>query len=202
MKSIASFTKAFRDDERGSMAIELLLVVPILLWVFLSTFVYFDVFRVETNSVRATITLAEMFSREDSVNNTFINSALSVLQTLTFEENDPDFRVTVYTYNQADDEFRVVWSRRRGAGITQNLTNADLADLRAEGRLPPMDNFDQNIFIETRTEYDAPFNIGLGPFTVTNLEDLTFTSDMIIRPRGVRLCFITNAGNSICGPGS
>ncbi|PXW69153.1 hypothetical protein C7964_103668 [Loktanella sp. PT4BL] len=201
MKRIASSFRAFRDDEQGSMAIELLLVVPILVWVFLSTFVYFDVFRVETNAVRATITLAEMFSREDSVNNTFMNSARSVLQTLTFEENDPDFRVTVYTYNEADDEFRVVWSRRRGAGIAQNLTNADLADLRAEGRLPPMDNFDQNIYIETRTEYDAPFNIGLGPFTVTNLEDLTFTNDMIIRPRGVRLCFERNSNPPLCGPG-
>lgn len=201
MNRIASSFRAFRDDEQGSMAIELLLVVPILLWVFLSTFVYFDVFRVETNSVRATITLAEMFSREDSVNNTFMNSARSVLQTLTFEENNPDFRVTVYTYNQSEDEFQVVWSDRRGDDIAQNLTNADLADLRAEGRLPPMDNFDQNIYIETRTEYDAPFNIGLGPFTVTNLEDLTFTSDMIIRPRGVRLCFEQNNGNTICGPG-
>ncbi|WP_342068520.1 TadE/TadG family type IV pilus assembly protein [Yoonia algicola] len=202
MKRLASFFQTFRDDEQGSMAIELLLVVPILLWVFLSTFVYFDVFRVETNAVRATITLAEMFSREDTVNSTYLNSAESVLQTLTFEENDPDFRVTVYTFNESDDEFRVVWSRRRGDGIAQNLTNADLADLRAAGRIPDMDNFDQNIYIETRTDYNAPFNIGLGPFTVTNLEDLTFTNDMIIRPRGVRLCFERNNGTSICGPGS
>ncbi|KQB97267.1 hypothetical protein AL073_09530 [Loktanella sp. 1ANDIMAR09] len=198
MKSISSLLRAFRDDERGSMAIELLLVVPILLWVFLSTFVYFDVFRVETNSVRATITLAEMFSREDTVNSTFLNSAQSVLQTLTFEESNPDYRVTVYTYNQSEDEFQVVWSRRRGDGFAENLRTADLDVLRAEGRLPPMDNFDQNIYIETRTEYDAPFNIGLGPFTVTNLEDLTFTSDMIIRPRGIRLCFERNNGNTIC----
>jgi hypothetical protein len=202
MKRTASFLKAFRDDEQGSMAIELLLVVPILLWVFLSTFVYFDVYRVETNAVRATITLAEMFSREDSVNNTYLDSAESVLQTLTFEEVGPDFRVTVYTYNATDDEFRVVWSDTRGADITEALLDADLADLRAEGRLPPMDNFDQNIYIETRTEYDAPFNIGLGPFTVTNLEDLTFTNDMIIRPRGVRLCFEEDDGTTVCGPGS
>jgi hypothetical protein len=201
MKRISSLLQAFRDDERGSMAIELLLVVPILLWVFLSTFVYFDVFRVETNAVRATITLAEMFSREDTVNSTYLNSARSVLRTLTFEENNPDFRVTVYTYDEGDDEFQVVWSRTRGDDLTERLTDADLADLRAAGRLPDMDSLDQNIYIETRTEYDAPFNIGLGPFTVTNLEDLTFTSDMIIRPRGVRLCFEQNNGNTICGPG-
>ncbi|MFO8126827.1 TadE/TadG family type IV pilus assembly protein [Yoonia sp.] len=200
MKSFTTFIRAFREDERGSMSIELLLVVPILLWVFLSTFVYFDVFRVQTNAVRATITLAELFSREDVVNSTYLNSAQQVLRTLTFEEANPDYRVTVYRYRESDDTFRRVWSRHRGFG--EALTNADLADLKTAGRLPAMNEFDQNIYIETRTQYDAPFNIGLGPFTVTNLEDLTFTNDVVIRPRGTRLCFERNDGTTICGPGS
>lgn len=201
MTSIVSFLKEFRDDEQGSMAIELLLVTPILVWVFLSTFVYFDVFRVETNSVRATITLAEMFSREDLVDGGFLNGARAALRELTFEEANPDFRVTVYRYRASDDSFRRVWSRNRGMG--SNLTNTDLAALKAAGRLPPMDEFDHNVYIETRTQYDAPFNIGLGPFVVTNLEDLTFTSDMIIRPRSGRLCWDRSSTGQppLCGPG-
>lgn len=199
MKVITSFVRAFRDDERGSMSIELLLVVPILLWVFLSTFVYFDVYRVQTNAVRATITLAELFSREDVVNNTYLNSVQEVLRTLTYEEANPDYRVTVYRYRESDDTFLRVWSESRG--FSAALTDADLADLKAAGRLPAMTEFDQNIYIETRTAYDAPFNIGLGPFTVTNLEDLTFTNDMIVRPRGTRLCFEQNDGTTTCGPG-
>lgn len=200
MNSLINLARRFREDERGSMAIELLLVVPILLWVFLSTFVYFDVYRVETNAVRATIAIAEMFSREGSVNNRFIFNAREVLRELTYEEANPDLRVTVYRYRASDDSFRLVWSRNQGMG--GNLTDADLKELGDAGRLPPMDEFDHAIFIETRTEYDAPFNIGLGPFVVTNLKDLTFTNDMVIRPRGPRLCFETNAGDNICGPGS
>ncbi|EBA12941.1 hypothetical protein RCCS2_03629 [Roseobacter sp. CCS2] len=76
-----------------------------------------------------------------------------------------------------------------------------MADLKSAGRLPPMDEFDHNIYIETRTQYDAPFNIGLGPFVVTDLEDLTFTSEMVIRPRGPKLCFERDNGTKICGPG-
>ncbi len=200
MNRIIHLARRFRDDERGSMAIELLLVVPILLWVFLSTFVYFDVYRVETNSVRATITLAEMFSREGVVDNTFIDNAQEVLRELTFEEDDPDLRVTVYR-QRADGQFRTVWSRNRGMD-GGNLTNAHINAIGQSGRLPPMDEFDHAVFIETRTEYDAPFNIGLGPFVVTNLEDLTFTNDMVIRPRGPRLCFERNDGTTVCGPGS
>ncbi|WP_400086805.1 TadE/TadG family type IV pilus assembly protein [Yoonia sp. R78084] len=199
MNKATHLARQFRDDEQGSMAIELLLVVPILLWVFLSTFVYFDVYRVETNSVRATITLAEMFSREGSVDNNYLNNAREVLRELTFEEANPDLRVTVYR-QRADGEFRTVWSRNRGMD-GGNLTNAQINAIGQSGRLPNMREFDHAIYIETRTEYDAPFNIGLGPFTVTNLEDLTFTNDMVIRPRGPRLCFITNASAELCGPG-
>ena len=198
MKKITLFARQFRDDERGSMAIELLLVVPILVWVLLSTIVYFDVFRVETSSVRATITIAEMFSREDVVNDTFIDASREVLRSLTFEEANPDLRVTVYEYDSDDDDgaFRVVWSEHRG--MEQALTDSDLSELQNEGRLPPLDRFDQNIYIETRTQYDAPFNIGIGPFVVTNLEDVTFEQDMVIRPRGVRLCFELDSVNTIC----
>lgn len=198
MKNLILFTRRFYGDERGSMAIELVLVVPILVWVLLSTFVYFDVFRVETNSVRATITLAEMFSREGVVDDSFIDISREVLRTLTFEEANPDLRVTVYEYDPDDGSgaFRVVWSEHRG--MEQALTDDDLSELQAVGRLPPLDQFDQNIYIETRTQYDAPINIGIGPFVVTNLEDVTFTSDMVIRPRGISLCFERNDGTEIC----
>ena len=198
MKNLILFTRRFYGDERGSMAIELVLVVPILVWVLLSTFVYFDAFRVKTNSVRATITLAEMFSREDVVDDSFIDISREVLRMLTFEEANPDLRVTVYEYDPDPDagEFRVVWSEHRG--MEQALTDDDLSELQAVGRLPPLDQFDQNIYIETRTQYDAPINIGIGPFVVTNLEDVTFTSDMVIRPRGISLCFERNDTTKIC----
>ena len=198
MKNLILFTRRFHGDERGSMAIELVLVVPILVWVLLSTFVYFDVFRVETNSVRATITLAEMFSREDIVDDSFIDISREVLRTLTFEEANPDLRVTVYEYDPdvAPGAFRVVWSEHRG--MEQALTDDDLSELQAAGRLPPLSQFNQNIYFETRTQYDAPFNIGIGPFVVTNLEDVTFTSDMVIRPRGVKLCFELDDMTTIC----
>ena len=202
MRHLVTKLRAFRDDEQGSMSIELLLVVPILLWVFLSTFVYFDVYRVETNSVRATIALAEMFSREDTVDSQFVDSTRSILRELTYEEANPDIRATVYEYNVGNDRFRRVWSEHRGMGdLGGRLNNSDLRDLQNAGRLPQMEALDHAVLIETRTEYDAPFNIGIGPFLVTNLDDLTFTQDMIIRPRSGRLCFDPDtgaAGDEVC----
>ena len=195
MQNLILIARRFHDDERGSMAIELMLVVPILLWVFLSTFVYFDVFRVETNSVRATVTLAEMMSREDTIDGAFLDNTREILRALTFEEANPDFRVTVYEA-RADGVFQFVWAESRG--FDSALTDDDVRELQDSGRLPPMNQFDQNIYVETRTQYDAPFNIGIGPFVVTNLEDVTFTEEMVIRPRGIRLCFEVDNSTTIC----
>ena len=207
MKNVSIFLKRFRDDERGSMAIELILVVPILMWVFLSGFVYFDVYRVETNSIRATITLAEMFSREDTVNANYLNNTRAVLREMTYEEADPDYRVTVFTFSEGvpsdplDDRYLVVWSDHRG--YDGPITNDNLITLDAAGRLPAMNPFAQNVYIETRTEYDAPFNIGIGPFTAIDLADVTFNQDMLITPRGGRLCYDPTPGadgDEVCTP--
>ena len=198
MNNVSIFLKRFRDDERGSMAIELILVVTILMWVFLSCFVYFDVYRVETNSVRATITLSEMFSREDTVNASYLDNARAVLREMTYEEADPDYRVTVFTFSEGvpsdplDDKYLVVWSDHRGFDAA--LVDDDLVTLDTAGRLPAMNPFAQNVYIETRTQYDAPFNIGIGPFTAIDLEDLTFGQNMLISPRGGRLCYDPTPG--------
>ncbi len=200
MSSITTYLRKFRDCEEGSLAVELVLVVPILMWVFLSTFVYFDAFRVETNAARATIAIAEMLSREEtSINEEYLDSVRNVLQTLTFEEPDPDYRVTVYQYRQSDDTFRVVWSRHRGMGAP--LTNADLALLHAANRLPEISPSDHNVLVETTVDYTAPFSFNLSSFSASNLDDVSFSNFMIFRPRPGRLCFDptpTAAGGDIC----
>ena len=189
--------KDFRNDESGVIAVEFVLVMPILVWCLLSTFVYFDVYRVESTSKRAALTIADMYSREEAnITPAYLNGTRALLRTLTYEESDPDYRVTVYRYQASDDSYRVVWSRNRG--LLPNYRNSDLLPLRPQ--LPIMANGDRAILVQTRTEYDAPFNIGLGPFTSTNLEDVTFETFTVISPRNNNLCFEPNNGEPICGP--
>lgn len=207
MNKLSTLIKSFRDDESGLMSVEFVLVTPILAWVFISGVVYFDVFGVETNTVRSTITLAEIFSREDTVNSTFLTNAREVLRELTYEETNPDYRITVFTFFgfdptlTSDDVYRVVWSDHRG--WEGDLTNSDLDDLQTAGRLPIMAEADHNVLIETRVDYDAPFNIGIGPFQPVDLDSIVFTNDMLIRPRSGRLCFDPTPGadgDEICDP--
>jgi hypothetical protein len=200
MKNFSALLKDFNDDETGVIAIELVLVVPILVWCLLSTFVYFDVFRVESNSTRAALTVADMFSREETpITNNYLNGARDLLRTLTFEEDEPDYRITVYRYQSSNDRYYRVWSRNRG-WPDGSMSGAEVSALGDANRLPIMANGDQAVLLETRTEYDAPFTIGLGPFTTTDLDDVTFTTFNIIRPRNNKLCFERNSGIIDCGP--
>ncbi|WP_333714317.1 TadE/TadG family type IV pilus assembly protein [Yoonia sp.] len=184
--------RKFRADDRGSMAVEFVLVTPILVWIIMSTFVYFDLFRNEANAHRAALTLADMFSREQTdIDGNYLNGARSLLQTLTLDDATPGFRITVYRYQQSDDTFRRVWSRNRGVGT--NLTNADLLALQTAGRLPRMADDDRAILVETFTDYEPPFDTGIrfltsffsadGVAPREELDSITFRTFNVIRPR-------------------
>lgn len=178
--------KRFCKDEDGVVAIELLLMTPILVWALLSTFVYFDAFRVDSVSNRAALTMADMFSREDEpITPEFLDGAESLLKVLTFEEAEPDFRVTVYTYNSTSDLYATLWSETRG--YDKRLDTIALNKLKS--RLPLMANGDRSILVETRVEYSAPIPIGIWFMSETNLKDIIFDTFTVIRPREDQLCW-------------
>lgn len=177
------WVQSFRNDERGSMAIELVLVVPILTWVLLSTFVYFDVFRTESGTKRAALTVADMFSREQTlIDANYMDGARKLLRALTYGDLDPDLRVTVYTYDETNTRYEVIWSENEG--MAPNRTDDSFLTLNTQGRLPILADGGRAILVETRTNYSAPFRIGLGPFTTgTDLGNLTFDTFTVMTPR-------------------
>jgi Flp pilus assembly protein TadG len=54
---LARFTHAVRqflvDDDAGSVSVETVIIMPILLWVYVATFVIFDGFRTHNQNVKA-----------------------------------------------------------------------------------------------------------------------------------------------------
>jgi hypothetical protein len=190
------FFRRFNEDESGVIAIELLLVIPILVWALLSTVVYFDAFKAESISTRISMTIADMYSREDDVDWDFIHGSRDLLDALSNSDNPPDIRITVYYFDEENDRYTRVWSRRDGSYYV-NHTNATL---RAESdRLPILADGDRAVLVETHTEYSAPFSIGIGPFLETDLDDFSFDTFTTIRPRyTASVCFIKNNGDPLC----
>lgn len=151
--SLREILKSFHDDEDGVISIELCFCVPILVWALLSTHVYFEVFRAQSISTRASITIADMISREElAITEEYLENARVLLGILTEVDDDPDMRVSVYWYDEGNDRLEVSWSFNRGYG--QELTSDVLNDY--DELIPMMANLDRAILVETRTEYDTP----------------------------------------------
>lgn len=189
MNTSGHFLRRFMDDEDGVVAVELLLVIPMLVWALLSTLVYFDAYQNEAISTRAGLTLADAISRErNAVDQTYVTNMRNLLRVLTRVDPDPAIRVTVYRYRETNDRYDVVWSVDENGDMGGVLTSVDLQNMR--NRLPIMADGDRAILVETRTAYSAPFSVGMGPFFGAGLQNVEFNSLTVITPRFMEtICF-------------
>lgn len=209
MSRLLSILRSFRTDDRGTMAIELVLVVPILTWVLMSTFVYFDMFRNEANAHRAALTVADMFSREKTaLDDAYLDGAHSLLRTITLDDPDPDYRISVYRFDEDDDRYYLVWSRSRG--LAPAYTQANFDAFGTQDKLPLLADGDRSILLETRTVYTPPFDTGIFQLTnlfasdpsrvQANLGSATINTFTVIRPRfNLSLCLaVPPPTNELC----
>jgi hypothetical protein len=141
----------FRMEETATVTIEMILMTPIMVWGFVATLQFFDAYRTEMISNKAALTIADMYSRaeHDPINSTYLNGTRSLLRYLTLAEEDPDFRVTLFHWQESKNRYRVSWSRNRGERNSHNTTTInELAD-----RLPIMVDAERALLIETWTDY-------------------------------------------------
>jgi len=183
-----SVLKRFAKDERGVLAVELCIMTPILVWVLISTWVYFDLFRTEGNVARASITVADMFSREVvPVDVNYVDNALVLLQELTFSDDDPELRVTSYTYDGSN--YQVLWSQSRGYPTA--LTTGDLQQFAAQNRLPLLGDDKRAVLVETSTQHVPLISTQLSLFNMPYIDDYVFDTFTVVNPRlgNKKICF-------------
>jgi Flp pilus assembly pilin Flp len=182
LRKIAS---RFRRDEDGSIAVEAILIFPILTWCYLATFVYFDAFRAQSTNIKAAYTIADALSREtENITPAYMDSMWRLHKFLTTSNYDPNLRVSVVGYDLASDTYSVHWSSVKGTGTV--LTNATLSEV--ENSLPILPDAAVVIVVETGVVYEPVFTIGLEAFSFNNI--------VISRPRfGPNLCWNSNSTN-------
>ncbi|MEM9578790.1 MAG: hypothetical protein AAF999_17475 [Pseudomonadota bacterium] len=182
MRGLANAIKqlrVFKDDQRGSVAIEAVILVPILIWAYLAMFTIFDSFRQYTAQQKAAYTISDLISRQwNPLDAAFIDGVHDLFENLSRSPQETGLRVTIAKYDLNLQEYQVVWSRTRGGMI--GLQSQDIADWTH--RLPVMPQDDQIIIVETSSAFVPVFNIGLSNQTINNF---VFT-----RPRYTKqVCF-------------
>lgn len=168
--------KRFAQDNSGSITVEFVLAMPILFWSFMAAYVFFDGYRQSAVNLKAAYTISDLVSRETSfIDDDYIDSMLNLLQLMTDASSSGDvtMRISVIRWDQDDDRYYLDWSANRG--FSEELTNANLNDLK--DRLPTMPDNERVILVETNTVFVPLFNIGMDDI---NLSNFVFT-----RPRFV-----------------
>ncbi len=189
-RNLALALRRWRADEEGSIAVETLMMVPILVWAFLATLVYFDAYRAEAINEKANLTIADMFSRETGyVTPSYMEGAKDLMGFLTLHDDSPELRVTVFKWHQhsasATGHYHRVWSKVEGSNTRPELTTADVRGMA--NRLPVMSDGEQAILVETWVDYSPPYNPSWTPALSNDVEMDTFT---VISPRFTsRLCW-------------
>lgn len=166
LSKFRQLTRRFRDSEEGTMAVEAVLMFPMLIWALLATYVYFDAFRNQSINLKAAYTISDAVSREDkNITPEYMDSLFRLHLFLTSSNYDTKLAVSVVSYDAENEDYNVVWSKARGGA--QNLNEARL-DL-IEDQIPILPDEERIVIVQSWVIYEPSFSVGLDAFSFDNL---------------------------------
>lgn len=162
----------FLRDEDGAIAIEAMIILPVLFWAYMSVFSVFDAYRQYSLHQKAAYTISDALSRETMpINGAYLDGSLALFDALTRDPQDSSIRISVVHFNDTEQKIKLDWSQTRGS--MSPLIEADISD-RLD-MLPTLLDGERMILVETHANYDPPFRTGL--------EDRTIENFIFTRPR-------------------
>ena len=180
----------FHRDEEASQSVEALLIIPLLIWTFLASYTFFDVYRAKSLALKANYAISDLLSREtQTIDMDYLQGAEKVYEYLTQQEADPWLRVTV-VYCESDctaeeESSRVLkadWSKATD-GLPTFSNNDIMSHLNPI--IPLLAEGERVIIVETSTEYTPPFSQNL-----TGIGGRKFVDIVMTRPRfAPQLCW-------------
>jgi Flp pilus assembly protein TadG len=187
LRRLASVLARFGRDERASVTVEAVLILPPLLWAFLVTFSWFDIYRVKSQSLKANYAISDLMSRETrALDMAYLNGVEQVYEFLTRADTDAWVRVTVVRCTnkcaEPDRTLKRDWSK--ATDEVPILTDADVMN-DFESIVPVIASGERVIVVETSMLYTPPFSQKLTGIAPRTMRDIVMT-----RPRfAPQLCW-------------
>lgn len=162
--------KDFVCGTEGTVTIESLFALPLLVLWYVASLVFFDGFHFLNIQEKAAYTISDLISREQEtaeIDQAYIDGMNDVFDYLVNYEGNTWIRVTSVTYDstQTTNKYRLEWSGATN-GQTAYVTHAELNTTVMQTRLPTTIGADESvILVETSMVYNPPFNVGLAQQT-------------------------------------
>ena len=155
----------FGRREDGSIAVEAMIVLPGMFWAFLVCFSIFDTFRMYNINQKAAYTIGDSISRETvPLDQDYLDGARQMFEYLAASTGQVALRVSAMRWIEDEDSFEALWSKTSGGRYP--LTDTQIATMN--DRLPVMPNHEVVMLVETWTEYDPPFAVGIEQQEIRN----------------------------------
>lgn len=161
MSRLIRSIRRFASAERASMAVEGVIVLPLLLFAYGGMFVFWDAFKTQNIAQKAAYTVSDMISREiTSIDQNYFDGLHSMLDYLTYRKHDSKLRVTVVrnVLPEGADEPELIlsWSQASPGWMPID----DIATI--ENSVPPIAIGDELIIVETSMDYKPLLTLGEG----------------------------------------
>lgn len=142
----------FRKGTEGVMAVEMVILLPALMWMIATSFELYEVHRHKAIRIKATYTVADLLSREMIQADTdLLNTAKIIFDQQTMDNRVTQVRMSVVRYIGATETYAVMWSQLRGEGPMTALTTAEVAN--AHDQLPTLAGGEELIIVESTSVY-------------------------------------------------
>lgn len=197
----------FRRDGRGSVSIETVIIMPVLIFTLGMTVLLSDMFRSQTISLKAAYTVADTLSRRvDPVDGAYLDGMETLYRLLADASHGVSLRVSSIAFDNVADLYIVIWSYPASGGdpLTTETLNKGM-----QARLPSLPPGETVILVETGTQWRSflPRMFPSRDFVQVVFTRPRFTSqlrfdtgDLIIAmPGGNPTC---DDGSDLCDPGS
>ena len=180
-----------KRNESGSMAVEGVLAVLLMMGWMIVALQFFDGYRVKALNTKAAYTIADLLSREKgTVGPAYVEQMKKVFTYVTNARGASWVRVTGIEWNESQQKFIVLFSYP-----TDGIQGYTTAALQSEAhRIPAMPEGDMAIIVETSMNFDPLFGIGDkalemgGKTTSIGLgSDIWMSNFVVTRPRGPRI---------------
>ncbi|WP_095590050.1 TadE/TadG family type IV pilus assembly protein [Actibacterium ureilyticum] len=167
--------RRFAKEEKGTLTVEAVMILPILVWWWVASLVFFDAYQALNVNQKAAYTVSDMISREmgdEPVNATYMDGMGAVFGYLTAGHGtNSAIRVTeIYCEDDCDLDnpnrvIRTDWSYSTDSRPALD----DDTIVNFEDQIPIMTKQDRAIMVETFMDYTSAFNVGLDDGNYQNL---------------------------------
>ena len=166
--------RRFRDDESGLIMAEFIITLPMLIWVFMALFAYWDVFRSMNTAQKAAYAISDLISRQNNdIPVTYLDGMQTVMEYLLPTTLSAKMRFTSVKWSVPNNQFEVIWSRSPGGALPQ-LTTSTLQSVKTQ--IPIMAATDTVMIVESSVPYSPVFDVGLAA-------NYTLDEFIVTRPR-------------------